>query len=525
MKKKTLVVLSALLLSFHTKAQTIDEGIKAWENDKLNKAASIFRTLAKGNNPEANYYLGNIYLEFERPDSAKMAFNDGITKNPSNPYCYVGLGKIALNDKNGTESKKNFDKALSITKEKDAKVLNAIGSAYSTADIKEPKKAIEYYNKSLALDKRNPDTFLGLGDAYLDDLQGGPAITNYEKALEINNKLPKPYLRIGQVYVRSRNWSTAEENLKKAIELDPGYSIAYKDLGELYYKQRKYDKAAEALKTYIDLADRNVSSLTKYAYALFLNKDYDNASKTINEVIKLDSSNYVMKRLLGYSYYETKKYPEGLSYMNKFFAQVKPEKIIASDYTYYGRLYNKTNNDSLAALNFEKSLAIDTGDVEVLGELADVYTHWKKYPQAQTAYTKKIKSLKNPSALDYFGLGKAYYYDKKYTEADTAFASVIAIKPDVTIGYLWRCRSKIKIGDVNYELCKPYADKFISLAYGPDGKLNPKVQTKEIIEILQYEASYFAAKEDMVKVKEYLNKILETDPNNKEAKDMLSKLK
>jgi tetratricopeptide (TPR) repeat protein len=232
-----------------------------------------------------------------------------------------------------------------------------------------------------------------------------------------------------------------------------------------------------------------------------------------------------MKRLLGYSYYETKKYPEGLSYMNKFFAQVKPEKIIASDYTYYGRLYNKTNNDSLAALNFEKSLAIDTGDVEVLGELADVYTHWKKYPQAQTAYTKKIKSLKNPSALDYFGLGKAYYYDKKYTEADTAFASVIAIKPDVTIGYLWRCRSKIKIGDVNYELCKPYADKFISLAYGPDGKLNPKVQTKEIIEILQYEASYFAAKEDMVKVKEYLNKILETDPNNKEAKDMLSKLK
>jgi tetratricopeptide (TPR) repeat protein len=525
MKKKHLVVLSTLLVSLHAKSQTIDEGIKAWENDKLNKAASIFRTLAKGNNPEANYYLGNIYLEFERPDSAKMAFNDGITKNPSNPYCYVGLGKIALNDKNAAEAKKNFDKAISITKEKDAKVLNAIGSAYSSADIKEPKKAIEYYNKSLTLDKRNPDTFLGLGDAYLDDLQGGPAITNYEKALEINNKLPKPYLRIGQVYVRSRNWGTAEENLKKAIELDPAYSIAYKDLGELYYKQRKYEKAAEALKTYIDLADRNVSSLTKYAYALFLNKDYDNASKTINEVIKLDSSNYVMKRLLGYSYYETKKYPEGLSYMNKFFAQVKSEKIIASDYAYYARLYTKTNNDSLAALNFEKALSIDTADVEVIGELADVYTHWKKYPKAQVAYTKKIKALKNPSAIDYFGLGKAYYYDKKFTESDTAFAMVIYLKPDVTIGYLWRCKSKIQMGDPNRELCKPYADKFISLAYGTDGKLNPKVQTKEIVEIFKYEVEYFAAKEDMAKVKEYLNRILEVDPNNKEAKDNLSKLK
>lgn len=506
-------------------SQTIDEGIKAWENDKFGQASAIFRKLVATNNPEAYYYMGSIYLENAQDDSAKFIFDKGIAANNANAWCYVGMGKYLLNAKDFANAKKNFDKALSITKEKDIKVLNAIGDAYLTADNTDAKKAQEVLTKSLAVDNKRPETFVKLGDAYLVEGQGGPAISNYEKALEINIKWAKPYLRIGQVYSRSRNFQASLENLNKAIELEPNYAPAHRDLGELYYKKRDYDKAKASYQKYIELSDKNVATLTRYASFLFLSKDYEGAITNINEVLKMDSSNVIMKRLLGYSYFEKQKYPEGLSYMTKFFAQANPSKILASDYEYLGKLQFKSNKDSLAAFNLQQAITKDTSKTELYGDLGDVYTHWKKYPQAQWAYNKKISTSKKPAALDYFGLGKAAFYAKNYNAADSAFAKVVEIKPDVTIGYFWRARTATKLDATQtYETCKPYADKYIDLAY-PNGVLDPKIQKKELIEMFQYEVSHFANKNDMAKTKEYLNKILEIDPENKEAKDNLSKIK
>lgn len=521
---KKLTVFASLLFSASAFSQTIDDGIKAWENDKFGQATSIFRKLTQSNNPEAYYYLGNILSETDKVDSAKISFNKGITANASSPYCYIGLGKLMLNEKDVTGATANFDKALKISREKDIKVMNMIAEAYITSDNKNPAKAREILTKALELDKKNITTYILMGDAYLEEGQGGPAISNYEKALEINNKNAKPYLRIGQIYSRARNYNEGLNNLQKAIELEPNYAPAHRDLGELYYKSGQYKKAKDTYQKYISLSDKNISTYTRYASFLFLSKDYDEAITAINEVLQMDSSSVVMKRLLGYSYYEKQKFPEGLSYMTKFFGQVKPERVLPSDYEYLGKLLYKNGKDSLAIINLQMAIEKDTSKKELYGDIAESYLHWKKYSQAIESYNKKMAAGKKLNAIEYFGMGRSYYFNKQYVEADSAFSKVVQIKPNVTLGYLWRARTQQQIGDPTYEKTKLYADKYVELA-NPGGVLDPKANKKELVEIYKYVVQFYAQKEDKTKIKEYLNKILEIDPENKEAKDNLGKIK
>ena len=75
------------------------------------------------------------------------------------------------------------------------------------------------------------------------------------------------------------------------------------------------------------------------------------------------------------------------------------------------------------------ALELDSSRSELYYDLGDVYMHWKKFTLAQTAFNNKIAKTTKPSALDYFGLGKAYYYNKQYVDADSAFSKIIQLKP------------------------------------------------------------------------------------------------
>lgn len=528
MKSIKLIFVFLSVFTINLSGQSIIEGKKALENNQLKKAGEIFYNMLINNQAiaETYYYLGNVYMVREQPDSAKVFYIKGISLFPQNPFNYIGLGKVLLSS-NTQEAKINFDKAISLAPVKNSTFHVLAADAYINATNKNIPVANDYLNRAISIDPRNPEIYISLGDAFLADNVGGMAITNYEKAIEINPKNAKAHARIGVVYTQSRFFDGSEKAFTEAITADPDYSPAYRDQAELYWTFRKYEKARDSYQIYLQKSDSTIATLTKYAYILFMSKDYGTQINIINTLMAMDSTNIVLSRLQGYSLYEQKKYADGLMFMESFFKKSDKSKIIPQDYEYYGKLLgkaprdtiNKINRDSLAIINLQKAMELDSGKTELLTDMGDVYMRSKNYLMAQQTYQKKINSNKNPSAIDYFSLGKSFYFNKEYGKSDTAFMKVVEIKPTASAGYLWRARSNSYNEEASKDTTFSLYSKYLEIAV-PDSK-SPK---NELAEGFRYLGFYYVQKDDNLKAIENFTKSLEFDAENKDAKDALNQL-
>lgn len=523
MKKQFLACIAFLLIAGAVSAQTLKDAIKMTDNEQFESAATVYKNLLKSDasNGDVYYYLGENHFRAEDVDSALAVYEKGIKAAPNNPLNYIGIGKVKMYEGKKAEAKASIDKALAMAGPKNVSVMVKAAEAYLATDNKDPQAAFNLLNTALKLDAKNPEIYILLGDAYLaQSNNGSEAIRNYEKAIDLDKSSVKAILRIGQLYGRAKNYQEALNYYRRAEKVDSTYAPAYSEQGELYYMAKQYDTALKKYKKYLELAGQNnLNARTRYASFLFLSKNYTDAIKELNAVRSEDSTNNILNRLLAYSYFETGDYANGMKYINRFFAG-NPKKIFASDYEYLAKLQNKTGEDSLAIINYEKAFKMDSTQKEFLSDIASIYLKQKNYPEAITYYKKKIDMFDSNNPNDYFGLGRAYLYSKDFVNADSAFAQITRVQPTLGIGYFWRARANAQLDpDSKKGLALPHYEAFVERAGTPSEK-----NRRDLIEAYEYMGAYYYEK-DKAKSKEVWTKLKEIDPNNVKAKKALEGLK
>jgi tetratricopeptide (TPR) repeat protein len=229
-----------------------------------------------------------------------------------------------------------------------------------------------------------------------------------------------------------------------------------------------------------------------------------------------------MKRLLAYSMYEKGDYVGGLKYINKFFGQVEKKKILPSDFEYLGKLQSKNNLDSLAIISFKRSLDMDNTQNDLLGDIGNSYNKQKNYREAANYYSQKIATSKRVVSTDYFFLGRALYFDQQYAKADSAFIKVTEMQPAWPTGYIWRgrCNQQMDTVEPLTYAAKAYFDKAVEV-----GSKDMVKFKKDLVEAYDYIGKYFIKKDDNSTAKDTFKKILEIDPENQAAKDILKQIK
>lgn len=528
LKKLALAVFAILSTVSIVKAQSALEGIRAIEVEQYENAKRIFSTLISTNPSDANnyFYLGKAYYGQEKIDSAKICFEKGMATNPNSSLNLVGLGSIAFDLGNDADAKAQFEKAVMLTQAKDYTTFLYIGKAYAELGKKNFNEALNYLNRAKTINPKNPEVYVAIGDVYMEQSNGSDAVRFYNDALKIDVNYVNAHVRTGKLYTRALNYKEAQAAFEKAIAIDANYPPIYREYGELELSAKKYDNAVENYKKYMDLTDKSLSSQLRYARFLFVGKQYQESADLIKQIIPKDSSDNIIYRLLGYSSYEIKDYKTGLNAMNKFFA-MNPKKILGTDYSYLGKLQVKNKLDSLGMMNILKAIEMDTTTKELYGDLADAYFSQKKYKLAAEAYEKKIAGGK-PGPVDFFYIGRAYYFGLEFVKSDTAFSNLIRLKADFPAAWLYRARNNYRIDDQDGKsegMAKPYYEKFIELTT-TDPKFDLKKSGKDLIESYKYLGDYyFTIANDKVNSKMYWQKVLEIDPNDKQAKDVLAGLK
>src|SRR5947207_11844709 len=134
MRRRKLLVLLFIGFIVSVKAQTTADGIKALEYENYSTARRILSQLVKSQPGDAMnyYYLGIVYCNLGKVDSARSVFTAGTQADPKSIYNYVGLGRTYLEQNNVQQATQNFDKAKSLTSQKDITQYKLIADAYSS---------------------------------------------------------------------------------------------------------------------------------------------------------------------------------------------------------------------------------------------------------------------------------------------------------------------------------------------------------------------------------------------------------
>ncbi len=141
---------------------------------------------------------------------------------------------------------KNFSKALEFAQK--AVANSKTGNAYHVLGLiheglGDNAKALEAYEKGLAIDPSNSDLRLTVGNFYGKQKSLDLAIKAYDKAIQNDPKNSFAYSNAGYAYQQKGDLNKAAEYFQKATEVDPKDAVAWYDLGSLKSKQGNYDEA------------------------------------------------------------------------------------------------------------------------------------------------------------------------------------------------------------------------------------------------------------------------------------------
>ncbi len=524
--KRTITFLTVLMFASNVKAQTLKDAITLTDNEQYEVADEAFKALLAKEPANGAYwfYLGENYWKGDKPDSAKYAYEKGLTAEPGNPINLVGIGKYKLETGNQIGAKADFDKALTMSGSKTSLVQSEVAESYVANRTKDISYAIKLLTNAISVDAKNPELYMLLGDAYSEQNNGTLAAENYNKALDFDKKAVKAIVKKGQLYKRSTNFEGAASEFESAISLSPNYAPAHRELGEAYFNLRKLEKAKEEYKKYLELSKNNNSARLRYASFLFLSADYPAVQAELNQISKDDPSNLGMLRLKAYTAFETNDTVNSKTYIDKVFEATNDNNRTIKDYHYYGQILSKAGNDSLAAGYFEKSYSLDTTKTEVLNDLGNMYMKLKNYPLAVNAYERRVSYGKGLKSTDYFNLGKALYFSKDFARADSIFGKVNEMVPTWPNGYLWRAQSNAQLDpDSKLGLAKPHYEKYVEVALADTANVDK--YKNGLIESYKYLGGYFYLIDKQTSTsKSYWQKVLELSPDDKQAKQVIEGL-
>jgi tetratricopeptide (TPR) repeat protein len=468
---------------------------------------------------------------------------------------------------------KNIKKIVPAAKDY-AFALAKIAESYIKDGNVDTSKALPLIREAIKIDNKNRDVDLIAGDIYILVNDGSRAISFYNQAEFADPQSPTAAMKIGNIYVKGRALQAAIPYFEKAIELNANYAPAYRELGQLYLLAQRFDQSKENFKKYLDLTAGNIPAKTRYVNALFYAKDYDGVISNVEDIFKVDKSRTYMNRIAGYSSYEKNPpdYAKALAYMETLFKTVPADRILWKDYMYTARILVKMNQnypklaDDLATLQQQldkekNKLAIATvaaektrlkasvddltakvaaqkdlvdkanvqidrafveynnvlkmkpADKAVLNEMAANYNLFRRYDGVAKTLAQLLDPTKD-NTEDLFRIGRAYYNSGKYKTADSVFAAVIAKSPDYLPAYLWTANTYSKMDpDIKHGLAKPKFEKLIEIAMTDSVK-----NAATMMDAFSYLSFYHMRNNNFSKSKEYYNRMINLDPNNKEYK-------
>ncbi len=244
------------------------------------------------------------------------------------------------------------------------------------------------------------------------------ALAEQKKALAMEAYAPYIYNELGVLYQFKNNLTEAEKYYIKATQLSPAWAIPQSNLSGLFILKKDYQKAM----AFVDQAD----SLQKDLQSISVNRGFINekkgnllfAEEDYRRSIEINSRHFVPFERLGYVYMNTADYAQA----DSFFYEADLRK---KGFHFKSNAWEPgTYVEAAIAANY-MSCNIDSSILEPTDIFA--FFTWGVQEYERKEYANSIRILRKVVATDktnplvYHYLGKAYYDQQKWEEAEVMF--------------------------------------------------------------------------------------------------------
>lgn len=548
MKKTKISILAlALLFTAGLQAQTVQEGKSHFFAERFGSAILTFDKLVATdpNNTEAIYWLGQSYLQSEEIMSARIAktrelYTKAMQTSNGAPLIMVGMGHLDMLENKADDARQKFETALTATRTRkgDAPdILNAVARAVTDAKTTDYNYAITKLQE--ALDNRNvkdPEMAVLLGNAIRKARPGeggGEAFRYYKKALDFNSNFPLASFRLAKLFQSQKNWELVYQYLTETIQKDDKFSAAYYELFYYYFERLDFETAEQQLQKYINskLPEQDIQDQYLYAQLCWAKKNFKCATEKAVEVTKAlgDNTKPKVYRLLADAYFTNGEFYEAKKYSNRFFEKKNPEDLTLYDYQLRADILDKTGgtvdevfDTYLQGMQIDTTLTLKLDFLKKGSEKFKARKDSIGYEKQGALLVQLLRMKETPSMRDYFDAGFAFYQSENYPLADSVFDVFIEKYPDEIYGPMMQYNIHRAI-DTTMELgaAVPWAEKYLVMLEKDTSK-----NKKTIIGVAGYLAQYNAnIVKDINKAIEYLQKMLDLDPENEALQKTMESLK
>ncbi|HYM95325.1 MAG TPA: tetratricopeptide repeat protein [Chitinophagaceae bacterium] len=519
---------SLFFVSIASLSQTIDEAKQLVYYERWNSAEDVLKKIiaAQPDQPEAYYYLGELYLAQNKVDAAHTIIQQGVQAADKNgmdkkqhSLIYVGQTHLLLNDGKNEDATKQFDDLLGMTKYKDASLLEEVARVHILSPKGDANEAIQLLEKAAKRDKKNGEIYVLMGDAYRKIEDASNAFKCYNKSIEIDPSLAEAHHKLGEIFKTQKNPELYIDEFTKAITADKSYAPSLLELYNYYFYSGDFQKAGEYLDRYIASADPSVENDYRKADLFFVTKKYPEAMQTAEAIIQAqgDKAKPRLYKMIAYCNNEEGDSVKALQSINTYFDKEDKKNYVMKDYDLKASLLERSGLKNEAATWYEKAFSLaDKEDQkeQYMRKIALLDKEDKDYINEAVWREKIFNQAKSANNVDLFNWGLSLYFAGKYQQSDTVFGVYAKKYPEQLFGYLWQARCNMAL-DTSMELglAIPYYEKLVEVAL-----TNKEANRQTLISAYNYLGGYEAnIKKDYEKALDYFNKILEIDENNSEA--------
>lgn len=425
------------------------EGNYAKAIDNLKKYEAIFPQVLRND----IYYLGVSYLKTGQAEDAVKYLSQVTTDDDEmSESAYLQLGNAYIDMDKKDNARMAYEAALRTnfnTKVREEALFNYALTSYETnTAFGESVKAFEQFIQEFPQSNNIDKAYDYLSTVYLTSKNYSAA---YESILRIKNLTPKlretkQYLeyQLGTESFAASNYTVAIEQFTKAIQTAPqGKYIAdsYFWRGEAYYRVKDYSSAATDLINYFKIP--NIKTNPNYnqayyalGYAFFGQKNYNESLnwflKYVGENQNNTSSTYAdALNRIGDAYFSSRNFGKADEYYKK-----AVNLNYNGDYAMFQSAYlaglNKNYSQKIGKLEemITKYPSSEYGD-DAMYEIGRSYLMLENNAKAIETYNRLIERYPNSILVPKAELetGMIHYNQKQYEQAGRSYKKVIAEYP------------------------------------------------------------------------------------------------
>ncbi len=541
------VLLSMMVLIAHSEDK-LATGKTLLKEGKICQAIAMLSKVVEQSprNIEALQWLGKAYLQAGKPDSAEIMGNNILLVDGKNVEGYRLVLKAQTMQKKIAEAYATYRKGSKDTKNNPA-LLIELGYLHLVADS--VHKAEVAFSRALQSLPKDPDIYRGLGEVY-EKMGAEPvAMMKYEQSLEYDSVQVDLRMKLASMYLKERRYNDAAKMYMAILNHDPGNDTAALEIGKIFTLSKQYASAVYYLEPYVMRHPEDTQVWAIYMVNLDKSRQYESALKAAEHLLKSDPNNTKALSLAGKANFMKKEYDKALEYYLKL---EKIDTLSFEDAKYMGKAYILQKNDSLGVHYLQKSADMNPEQTDVYSDLGSAYMRLKKYDKAAEMFERKIQQ-DSTYATGLVNLSLCRMALQQWDKSYQAIKKAIALRPTYAAGYIYLARTlsqmdSLKAARNAYLTATVVADslgetekytnemgeafRYITFTYLVDKNYPPALDavTKAVqfrptdVELHLWRAQILHALDKREEAKRQYQKVLQLDPNNKDAKKGLDLL-